>query len=88
MEPMDEESASGLGGRIVAKINELIEILSRHRTADASWKEEAERRFANLEEEVAYLRAGNHGLKISKGKALAAQARVEAKLEEARRLLN
>jgi hypothetical protein len=53
-----------------------------------AWKEEAERRFATLEEEVAYIKARNHGLKIARGKAIAAQERVEEKLEEARRLLN
>ncbi len=55
MEPMDEEAASGLGRKIIAKINDLIEALSGDRKADVAWKEEAERRFATLEEEVAYL---------------------------------
>lgn len=81
-------AASGLGARIVGKINELIEMLTRDRKADLAWKEEAERRFADLEGEAAYLRTRNHGLKVAKGKATASQARVEAKLEEARRLLN
>jgi hypothetical protein len=88
MEPMDEEAASGLGRKIIAKINDLIEALSGDRKADVAWKQEAERRFATLEEEVAYLKARNHGLKIARGKAIASQERVEAKLEEARRLLN
>jgi hypothetical protein len=40
------------------------------------------------ERQLQVLQARNHGLKSSKGKAIAAQQRAEAKLEEARRLLN
>lgn len=88
MEPVDEEAASGPGRRIIVKINKLIETLGDDRKADVAWKEEAERRFAVLEEEVAYLRARNRDMKSAKAKAIATQARVELKLEEARRLLN
>lgn len=88
MEPMDEGAASGLGARIVGKINELIYALTNDRKADVAWKAEAERRFIELEREVTALKAQNHGLKSSKGKAIAAQRRVESKLEEARRLLH
>jgi hypothetical protein len=85
---LDEGAASGLGARIVKKSNELIDGLTNDRRADAAWKSEAECRFRSLEEEVNALKARNRGLKISKGKAMAAQKRAEAKLEEARRLLH
>jgi hypothetical protein len=88
MEPMDEGAASGLGAKIVGKINELIYALTNDRKADVAWKAEAERRFIELEREVAALKAQNHGLKSSKGKAIVAQRRAESKLEEARRLLH
>lgn len=88
MEPTDENSASGLGARIVKKINELIDGLTNDRKADAAWKGEAERRFRKLEDEVNALRDRNRGLKIAKGKAMAAQRRAETKLEEARKLLH
>ncbi len=51
MKKLPAGSAEG----IIAKINNLIETLSGDRKADVAWKEEAERRFATLEEEVAYL---------------------------------
>jgi hypothetical protein len=88
MEPMVDEAASVLGKKIIAKINELINSLTTHRKADAAWKDEAIDRFIALEEEVNALKARNQGLKISKGKAVAAQMRAESKLEEARRLLH
>jgi hypothetical protein len=88
MEPMSEDAASGLGARIVKKINELIDGLTKDRRADAAWKSEAECRFRNLEEEVNALKARNRSLKIARGKAMAAQRRAETKLEEARKLLH
>jgi hypothetical protein len=88
MESMDEDAASGLGARIVKKINELIDGLTNDRKADVAWKSEAEWRFRKLEEEVNALKTRNHGLKTAKGKAIAAQKRAEAKLEEARKLLH
>jgi hypothetical protein len=88
MELMDEDAASGLGARIVKKINELIDGLTNDRKADAAWKIEAEERFRKLEDDLNALKARNHGLKTAKGKAIAAQRRAEAKLEEARRLLH
>jgi hypothetical protein len=88
MKPMDEEAASGLGARIVEKINDLISYVAKSAKADTAWKTEAEQRFKKLEADVAALKAQNRGLKVSKGKALAAQKRAEAKLDEARRLLN
>jgi len=88
MKPMEEEAASGLGKKIVGKMNELISALANARKADVAWKDEAVRRFEALEREVMALKARNQGLKIAKGKAAAAQMRAEAKLEEARRLLH
>jgi uncharacterized protein involved in exopolysaccharide biosynthesis len=88
MQPMDEEAASGLGARIVEKINDLITYVTKSSKADVAWKTEAEQRLKNLEADVAILKAQNRGLKISKGKAVSAQRKVEAKLDEARRLLN
>jgi hypothetical protein len=88
MQPIDEEAASGLAGRIIEKVNELIEWISNHGRADAAWKAEAEARFSRLEAEVRQLNAKNKGLKIAKGRAAAARQRAEAKLEEARRLLH
>lgn len=49
MEPMDEEAASGLGARIVAKINELIGVIKSGRTADAVWKADIEWRLSEAE---------------------------------------
>jgi len=88
MEPIDESAASGLGARIVQKINDLVDALTKERKGDAAWKAEAERRFREIEIELAALRSQIHGLKSSKGKVVAAQLRAEAKLEEARRLLH
>jgi hypothetical protein len=88
MQPMDEEAASGLGARIVAKINDLIGTIITDRKADAAWKAAIEWRLREAEEQLQVLQARNHGLKSIKGKAVAAQRRAEAKLEEARRLLN
>ena len=88
MELMDEQAASGLASRIIEKINELIDWVKTDRKADTAWKAEAEMRFSRLEAELQELKIQNKGLKISKGKATAARARVEAKLEEARRLLH
>jgi hypothetical protein len=36
MEPMVDEAASGLGKKIIAKINELINSLTTHQKADAA----------------------------------------------------
>ena len=88
MEPMDEEAASGLGRRVVAKINELIGTITSDRKVDAVWKANIEWRLKEAEGQLQILQARNHGLKSAKGKAIAAQQRAEAKLEEARRLLN
>ena len=88
MEPMDEEAASGLGAKIVAKINELIGTITSDRKADAAWKADIEWRLSETEGQLRILQARNHGLKSAKGKAIAAQRKAEAKLEEARRLLN
>jgi hypothetical protein len=66
----------------------LIDGFTKDRKADADWKAEAVRRFEGLEGEVLELQAQNHGLKSSKGKAVAAQRRAEAKLEEARQLFH
>jgi hypothetical protein len=88
MEPMDDDAVSGLGARIVRKINELMDAITNDRKADVAWKAEAERRFNDLEGGAAALQAQNHGLKSSKGRVVAAQRRAEAKLEEARRVLH
>jgi hypothetical protein len=88
MKPMEEEAASGLAARIIAKINELIEWVTNERKADTAWKTEAEVRFSQLEREVREIKAENKGLKISKGKVAAAKRRAEIELEEARRLLH
>jgi len=88
MEPMDENAASGLGARIVKKINELIDGLTNDRKTDAAWKIEPEQRFRKIENELNALKARNHGLKTTKGKEIAAQRRAEVKLEEARKLLH
>lgn len=95
IKPMDEQAASSLGARLVAKANELIEWATSHHKADSAWKAEAEMRLKNLENDVAALKAQNRGLKIAKGKAtsakskaLAAQRIAEAKLAEARRILH
>jgi hypothetical protein len=88
MEALNEEAASGLGAKIVAKINEVISAIKNERKADAAWKADIEWRLREAEEKLKILQARNHGLKIIKGKAVAAQRRAEAKLEEARQLLN
>ena len=88
MELMDEKAASGLGSKIIAKINELIGTIAVDRKADAAWRMETKRRIAAPEGQAKALRTRNLGLKIAKCKAIAAQARIEAKLEEARRLLH
>ena len=88
MEAMNEEAASGLGKRIVTKINDIISAIKNDRNANAAWKADIESRLVQLENELQALQAQNHGLKSIKGKAIAAQRRAEAKLAEARRLLN
>lgn len=88
MEPIDEKAASGLGARIVGKINEIISSITSDRKADAAWKADVEWRLGEVEKQLRVLQSRNHGLKSSKGKAIAAQRKAEEKLEEARRLLN
>jgi hypothetical protein len=88
MQPMDEKAASGLGLKIIVKINELIVAITADRKADVAWKISMEDRISALEGEARELKTHNHGLKIAKGKAIAAQAKIEAKLQEARRLLH
>lgn len=85
---MNEEAASGLGARIISKINEIISTIKSERKADTAWRIDIESRLIVAEEALRALQAQNHGLKSTRGKALAAQKRAETKLEEARRLLN
>ena len=87
-EAMNQEAASGLGKRIVTKINDVISAIKNDRNANAAWKADIEWRLVQLENELRALQTQNHGLKSIKGKAIAAQRRAEAKLAEARRLLN
>lgn len=53
--PMDEEAASGLGRRIVTKINELIVTITSDRRADAGWKAEIEWRLREAERQLQVL---------------------------------
>lgn len=85
--PMDEEAASGLGARIVAKINELISDISKIGKAQTANQTETETRLANLERRIAALESEMRGTKISRGKIAAQKRRLEVALAEARQRL-